>query len=43
MDIEFEHAGTTCLWHDAKARGNERNHHVKFIEAVTVFYDRFWS
>ncbi len=39
MDIEFEYAGTSYRWHDAKARGNKRNHRVEFFEAVTVFYD----
>ncbi len=39
MDIEFEYAGTTFIWHDVKARGNERKHGVDFVEAVTVFYD----
>ncbi len=39
MDIEFEYAGTTFIWHDAKARDNERKHGVEFVEAVTVFDD----
>ena len=39
MDIEFEYAGTTFIWHDAKARDNERKHGVEFFEAVTVFCD----
>ena len=39
MDIEFRYAGTTFIWHDAKARDNERKHSVEFSEAVTVFYD----
>jgi Uncharacterized protein conserved in bacteria len=39
MDIEFEYAGTTFVWHDAKARENERKHSVDFLEAATVFYD----
>lgn len=39
MDIEFEYAGTTFIWHDAKALANERKHGVEFFEAVTSFYD----
>jgi hypothetical protein len=39
MDIEFEYAGTTFIWHDTKARDNERKHSVEFVEAVTVFCD----
>ena len=39
MDIEFEYAGTTFIWHDTKARDNERKHGVELFEAVTVFYD----
>lgn len=39
MDIEFELAGTTFVWHEAKARKNERKHGVEFVEAATIFND----
>jgi uncharacterized protein len=39
MDIEFESARTSYVWHALKATDNERKHGVEFFEAVTVFTD----
>jgi uncharacterized protein len=39
MDIEFQYARTSFVWHAVKACDNERKHGVEFFEAVTVFTD----
>jgi uncharacterized DUF497 family protein len=39
MDIEFQYARTTFIWHAGKAGENVQRHGVEFFQAATVFND----